>query len=126
MDPKTLEQYFALKLEAEWGPHDLKKRQDAKDPNVVVLDTRKPEFYREEHIPDAMNIPTDEVDARWTEVPKGKTVVCYCWSVTCTLAPRAALKLAQKGFNVKELVGGIEEWKDSGFPTEKTRAALAR
>ena len=31
MDSKTLEQYFALKLEAEWGPHDLKKRQDAKD-----------------------------------------------------------------------------------------------
>ena len=71
MDQKELEKYFAAKLEAEWGPHDLKKRLDSHDPSVVVLDTRKADAFQQEHIPGALNIHTDELDSRWDCVPCG-------------------------------------------------------
>ena len=122
MDAKSLEKYFAAKLEAEWGPFDLKKR--AGDEKIVVLDTRSIESYRREHIPGAINIPADEIGSRSLEALRRKTVVCYCWNVTCHSATRVALALAREGYDVKELVGGIEEWKKAGFPVEKSEMAV--
>jgi len=62
----------------------------------------------------AVNIPEAELDARLKELPKTKEIVTYCWSITCHLATRVALKLAQKGYRVHELVGGIGSWKEQG------------
>jgi rhodanese-related sulfurtransferase len=125
MDPKALEQYFAMKLAAEWGPFDLKRHLDAKDPDILVVDTRENEYFRGQHIPGAVNIPTKEINGRWQEIPKDKTVVLYCWSLTCRLASRAALELARRGYSVKELTGGIEAWKKANFPIEKEETAVA-
>jgi rhodanese-related sulfurtransferase len=108
--------FFATKLEAEWGPYDLKRALDARSQDIVVLDTRTSDAFDEEHIPQAINIPTEQLAQRLSELPKSKEVVPYCWSITCHLATRAALLLAQKGYRVHELVGGIEHWKNHEFP----------
>ena len=52
-------------------------------------------------------------------LPKDKTLVTYCANLTCALAPKAALVLAEKGFKVMELMGGIATWTETGFPVEK-------
>jgi len=98
--------YFRAKLEAEWGPYDLKRAFDTNERSVVILDTRKPDAYAEEHIPQALNIPGEELGKRLSELPKDKAIVPYCWNITCHLATRAALQLAQNGFTVHELAGG--------------------
>ena len=118
-----LEKYFEAKLAAEWGPHDLKRRLD--EENIVVLDVRDKESYQEQHIPTAINIPYEELEARWKELPKNKEIIAYCWTITCSLALRAALLLAKKNFRVKELVGGIREWKHSNFPIEGKEELVA-
>lgn len=116
--------YFATKLEAEWGPFDLKRALDTRPQNIVVLDTRPPDAFAKEHIPQAVNIPTEELPKRLAELPKNKEVVPYCWNITCHLATRAALFLAEKGYRVHELTGGIDRWKVSNFPVESgTREA---
>lgn len=113
-------QYFTAKLNAEWGPIDLKHALDAGAGGIVVLDTRSPEAYAEEHIPQAVNIPAEDLPKRLNEVPKDKDVVTYCWNITCHLATRAALTLAENGYRVHELAGGIDSWRNSDLPVTKT------
>jgi rhodanese-related sulfurtransferase len=110
--------FFRAKLDAEWGPHDLKKMLDQNREGVVVIDTRPPEAFAEEHIPGAVNIPTNQIASRLQEIPRDKDIVPYCWSVVCHLATRASMALAEEGYRVHELAGGIEYWKKYEMPLE--------
>lgn len=115
--------YFKAKLQFESTPRQLDEIR--KLPSVLVLDVRDREGYEREHIPGAVNIPLDELPRRFAELPKDKTIVCYCWTITCSLATKAALELAHHGYKVQELFGGIEHWKKSGLPVESRRPARA-
>ena len=114
-----LADYFKAKLEAELGPHDLKRRLDEEGKEIVVLDVRKRNGFEEGHIPGAVSIPFEELEERYKELPKDKEIVTYCWNVTCLLCTRAAHLLAKKGYQTQELLGGIEEWQKAKFPVEK-------
>lgn len=114
----AIAKYFQAKLQAEWGPHDVIKHREANPRQVVVLDVRDKDSYAQEHIQGAVNIPLDELPARVKELSKDKDIVPYCWTITCSLAPRAALWLSQRGYKVHELVGGIGTWKKAGMPIE--------
>ncbi|MDQ0936027.1 3-mercaptopyruvate sulfurtransferase SseA [Streptomyces turgidiscabies] len=45
-------------------------------------------------------------------------MVTYCWGPGCNGATRAALALAQLGYQVKEMLGGFEYWAREGFEFE--------
>ena len=115
-------QFYRAKMDAEWGPYDLQRAQETFAGKIVVLDTRDAESFAKEHIPGAVNIPTDVLPGRLPELPKDKEIVPYCWSVVCHLATRAALFLAQEGFVVHELAGGIEYWKHYNMPLESSKS----
>jgi rhodanese-related sulfurtransferase len=87
---------------------------------VLVVDVREPKAFAEGHIHGAANVPAGEIIARLASLPKDRTLVTYCWDMTCALAPKAALELAQKGFKVQFLVGGIAEWTRKGYPIAKS------
>src|SRR5262249_5874149 len=110
--------YYETKMEAEWGPYDLNHALEENRQNVVIVDTRAPEAFAEEHIPGAINIPTDQLESRLSELPKDKHIVPYCWTIVCHLATRAASILARKGYRVHELAGGIGMWKEYKNPVE--------
>lgn len=55
----------------------LKARLDAGE-EVVIVDTRSLENFREKHIAGAVSMPLVEVDLRYRELPKDKTIVLYC------------------------------------------------
>jgi len=111
--------YFSAKLNYELSPWVLNSLIENGTRDHVVLDVRSREQYEEGHIPGARNIPLDELISELKTLPKDKTIVTYCGGITCPLAPKAALELAQKGFKVKELYGGIAEWKKQGFLIDK-------
>jgi len=113
--------FFRTKLEAEWGPHDLRHALEQRADELIVLDTRDSESFAAEHIRGAINIPTDQLASRLNELPKNKEVVPYCWSVVCHLATRASLFLSEKGYRVHELAGGIEYWKNYKMPVEASK-----
>lgn len=112
-------EFFKAKLAFETTPHDINGR--LKDANTLILDVRDPESYKKEHIPGAKNVPLTELAKHLGSLPKDKTLVTYCWSLTCWAAPKAALQLAEKGFKVQEMVGGIKEWKGNSFPVESSK-----
>ncbi|MDX8413049.1 MAG: rhodanese-like domain-containing protein [Mariprofundales bacterium] len=83
----------------------------------IMLDVRTPEEYAAGHIKGAVLIPIQVLADRLSEVPKNRQVYLYCHSGT--RSARAATMLAQHGFtNIENVVGGIEAWKDAGYPVE--------
>ncbi len=111
--------YFRAKLQFETTPHELSSALEKK--SVFLVDVRDSESYKKEHITGSVNIPFADIVSSLSKFPKDKTVVLYCWNITCALAPKAALMLAEKGFNVQELFGGIAEWKGKGFSVESSK-----
>ncbi len=77
----------------------------------VVLDVRTPEEYDEAHIPNAINVPNEEIgDAAIAELPdKEQLILVYCRSGN--RSKQAAQKLAAQGYtNIVEF-GGINDWQ---------------
>lgn len=111
--------YFAAKLAYEMTPYSLNSALEKKIAGLFVLDVRSPEDYKNGHLPGALNIPLADLPAKMGTLPKDKTIVAYCGNMTCALAPKAALALAEKGFAVKQLTGGFATWSEKGFPVQK-------
>jgi rhodanese-related sulfurtransferase len=111
-------EYFKSKLDFELDPWDLfTAMQNGED--IIPLDTRKSEFYLNEHIPGAISLPHREIDEKSTgRLDKSKTYACYCKGTGCNASTRGALKMSKLGFKVKELFGGLESWKSDGYATE--------
>jgi rhodanese-related sulfurtransferase len=114
--PIAAAEYLKAKLDYEASPYGLKETLENSPGDVVLVDVRDEESFRKEHILGAANIPSAELVKRLADLPRDRTIVTYCWDMTCALAPKAALELAQKGFKVQFLAGGIEEWKKKGYP----------
>ena len=113
-----LARYFEAKLQAELGPHNVQRLLAHRPGAQLLLDVRSAEGYRKGHLPGAINIPFEELPQRLGELSKRAEIIAYCWDATCILSTKAAYVLAKRGYRVKEMVGGIEEWTSAGFPVE--------
>lgn len=82
----------------------------ARKGEVVVLDVRPADEYLAAHLPFARSIPLDELKARLSELPAGKTVVAYCRGPYCLMARDAVELLRSKGFDAMRLPEGVAEW----------------
>jgi len=51
-------------------------------------------------------------------------IVTYCDGIGCNASTKGALDMAKLGFNVKELIGGLDWWKRDGHPTAGKSRAL--
>jgi len=115
--------YFAAKLAYETTPSELKEWLERTPGRIFVVDIRACEAYDAGHIPGARNIPIEDIVAAYAALPKDRTVVTYCGDSACGQSLKAALELAQKGFRVKRLLGGLAEWSRRGYPVEMTPPA---
>ncbi|MET8853613.1 rhodanese-like domain-containing protein [Amycolatopsis sp. NPDC004625] len=119
-------EYFGAELAFEVDPDDLVQDLEAgRTDGYVVVETRAPEAFAHARIPGAINLPYRDMTAESTKHLDGDVVyVCYCESAQCNAATKGALKLAQLGFKVKRLSGGITSWLAAGYPVdgEKTPA----
>ena len=86
----------------------------------MLLDVRTPTLYAAGHVPSALNLPTRMIsEQRLTEYPSDTLFVVYCAGPHCNGANKAAVKLAQLGRPVKEMIGGLTGWIDEGFGLER-------
>jgi rhodanese-related sulfurtransferase len=115
----TAADYFQAKLNFEMTPYSLKNHLDKGHKDFIVLDVRASEDFNAGHIPGALSMPLADLAGKLATLPKDKTIVTYCGNITCSLAPKAALKLAQSGYKVMELFGGFSTWQEKGFPVQK-------
>lgn len=86
------------------------------DPGFTLVDTRSTEAWDQGHIPGAVHLPTAEIPRlAATFLDPARPVVVHCWGPGCNGAARAALALAQRGYRVKEMLGGMEYWIREGL-----------
>lgn len=88
--------------------------------NVVIIDVRTAEEFRQGHIPNAINIPLSEIinNPNTLEPSKDKPIILYCRSGY--RAGKASKILLKNGYqNLRHLEGDIQGWLKAGLPVEK-------
>ena len=85
---------------------------------VTVLDVRPTDEFALGHLPGAINIPLDDLEARLADLDPGQEIVAYCRGTYCVLSFEAVAELRRRGFRVRRLEDGYPEWKAAGLPVE--------
>lgn len=95
--------------------YDAERTVDRVNRNeAIILDVREPGEWTMGHIDGALHIPLGHLAQRRHELPQDKTIVCQCASGGRSL--HAAKILAQAGYQVANLAGGIMAWQMRGYP----------
>ncbi len=87
------------------------------DPNVVVLDVRTANEFKDGHIDGALNIDqaqNDFIEKAKDALPADRTIAVYCRSGRRSAS--AAGRLAAEGYKAVNLKGGILAWKEAKMP----------
>jgi len=112
---QVVRDYFTARDELEpLRREDLVAR--AERGNVVILDVRPAQEFTAGHIPGALSVPLDELDAVLARLPKRIEIVAYCRGPYCVLAPQAVERLRAKGYKARRLADGLPEWRLAGLP----------
>lgn len=122
----------------------LKKMSDG-DKNIVVIDSRTPDWIKRGTIPGAINIPWTKLNPAKGASPldiaeimedqfgvteseglfnftKAKTLVMFCNGMWCGQSPnniRNLLKFGYPAHKIKWYRGGMQNWENLGFTTAK-------
>lgn len=95
--------------------------------STLVVDVRSPGEFAGAHIPEAVNIPVDQLDPHLRRIVNaaGGTLVLVCQSGG--RAEQAATKLAEGGHaDLVVLSGGMNSWQSAGLPVETAPAGEER
>lgn len=108
--------HFRARLTFETDCADVQAALAAGATDFVLVDARAPNSFAAGHVPEAVNIPHRTITAeRMAGWPRDTLFVVYCAGPHCNGADRAALRLAELGRPVKEMIGGVAGWLDEGF-----------
>lgn len=112
--------HFQARLGFETDCADVYYATNHETKDFVLLDVRTPTYYAAGHVPGALNMPTRMIsEQRLLDYPADTLFVVYCAGPHCNGANKAAVKLAQLGRPVKEMIGGLTGWIDEGFGLER-------
>lgn len=118
-DPATAQRHFAAKLSLETDASDVHADMTSGVKGFLVLDARSPDSYAVEHVPGAISLHHRRIDAASTKAfSKDTLIVTYCAGTYCNASTKAAAKLSALGFRVKEMIGGLDGWKEEGYAVE--------
>jgi rhodanese-related sulfurtransferase len=114
--------FFAARLAFQTDVSDVHTALAGAETGFVLIDSRARIAWDQGHIPGALHLPTADIRARAGQLlDPAVPVVTYCWGPGCNGATRAALALALAGYQVKEMIGGIEYWVREGFALRTPR-----
>jgi rhodanese-related sulfurtransferase len=112
-------------VEAYLGDRDALETVDAtelmerlNEGSVVVLDVRPEEEYRDGHIPGALSVPVDSLEAALQTLPRDRGIVAYCRGPYCVFSDEAVALLRSRGYRAHRLRQGLPDWRAAGMPVE--------
>ncbi len=101
---------------------------DAKPPALFV-DVREPQQFAAGHITRAINIPVEDIEQKWSTLPKGRVIVFYQGGEgggsaddVCAFSRAAGRVLLLNGFsksNVLVYQDGLKGWRAAGLPVAR-------
>ncbi len=109
--------YFAdrTRLEAVSREELLARLEEG---SIILLDVRPEDEYAAGHLPGALNLPLDRLDAAIATLPRDREVVAYCRGPYCVLSVEAVEALRARGFKARRLKDGFIEWRAAGLAVE--------
>lgn len=96
-------------------------RQRLARDEVLLIDVRPRQEYEAGHLPQAISLPSDEVEKRLDELPTDKLIVAYCRGPYCVIADNVVAFLSQHGLRAHRLDEGVAEWQLAGYSLEHQR-----
>jgi len=111
----------------QWTVEDVAARIDRGEAAVFV-DTREAAAWAasDVKIPGAVRIPLDELGERAGVLPRGRAVVTYSAGHDHGPSARAAVLLAEKGFDAHPLRGGFDAWRNAGLTVQAKERPVER
>jgi membrane protein DedA with SNARE-associated domain/rhodanese-related sulfurtransferase len=95
-------------------------KREGKEPPFIV-DLRHPlDLLPDPRVlPGALRIGPDQLKERSTMIPRDRDIVLYCTCPSEETSAKVAMELRRMGVRrVRPLRGGLQGWKDAGFPLE--------
>jgi rhodanese-related sulfurtransferase len=95
-------------------------QRDGVEPPFVI-DLRHPldVLTDPEVVPGALRIGPDELKLHRDEIPTDREIVLYCTCPSEETSAKVAMELRRMGVHrVRPLRGGLQGWKDAGYPLE--------
>jgi rhodanese-related sulfurtransferase len=101
----------------------LKEKMDRGD-DFVLVEALSPRHYESSHLPGAINLPYEFVDAAEKVLPdKSAEIVVYCMNPGCLASAEEARELEEMGYKrVLHYAAGKQDWIKAGLPVEGKRA----
>jgi rhodanese-related sulfurtransferase len=100
----------------------------ARNERIVLVEALPEKYFRHSHLPGALNIPHDEVEALApTLLPdRAAAIVVYCANAACKNSGIAVAALTRLGYtNVSTYEAGKADWIEAGLPVEGSVARHA-
>lgn len=100
-------------------PSDLAAMRERDEP-VQIVDVRSPGEYAVGHVPGAINVPLEQIEARRADLDARHLVL------VCKSGRRASIacgNLADHAPGVSVLEGGTDGWRAAGLPVVNTSAS---
>ncbi|MBM7343959.1 rhodanese-like domain-containing protein [Pantoea coffeiphila] len=117
LPPEQSEAHLRQKLAWYADAWDLAQDLAQGIEEIVAIDTRSAEQYQAGHICGAVSFPHRTMTAETLAVlDRSRVYVTYCDGIGCNGSTKGAWKLAAAGFQVKELIGGLDFWLRDGHP----------
>lgn len=92
----------------------------------IVLEALPEKYYRQGHLPGALHMPHDQVDALAPAMlpDRGAQIVVYCANAQCRNSHIAAHRLSVLGYSdVSVYAAGKKDWEEAGLPLESLAQA---
>ncbi len=89
--------------------------------DFVLAEVLPEPYWRKAHLPGAVALPLDEVEARAGRLfpDRSTSIVLYCANVECLNSHVAAERLSALGYtDVRIYEGGKADWRSAGLPLE--------
>ncbi len=111
--------FFRNPVQTDINIHQAKPLHDKK--NVLWLDVREVMEFNNVHIPGSTLIPMGQLANRETELSKhkDKDIIVYCR--TGHRSGFVTRWLNERGYNAKNLAGGIMQWSMYRYPVQHGR-----
>jgi rhodanese-related sulfurtransferase len=100
---------------------ELQRKLDAGE-HFVLVDALPPMSYAHSHLPGAINLPPERVDASVVKrLPdRDAEIVVYCANPECQDSHETARRLLALAYtHVRHYAGGKDDWREAGLPLER-------
>ncbi len=118
---RFLAELRGLRLEPEQLLAMIEEARSDGELSPFIIDLRHPldVLTDPEVVPGALRIGPDELKLHRDEIPQDREIVLYCTCPSEETSAKVAMELRRLGVSrVRPLRGGLQGWKDAGYPLE--------